>query len=278
MDVLGKLTFRNLKLNKRRTIVTVIGIILSVALITGVTTMLSSFTESTIRYTKQHFGDYHLGVTNVPTNDLKRIQNLDNVHDYFLTKDLGYGIFSYAFKEFPIQVLSFSDDAFSKMGIELLEGHLPQNSNEIVVSKQIEQRAIFTTISIFLYAFIIVTALIGITNIFNTITTSMELRQKEFAHLKSIGMTKKEFNKMIKLENIFLGVKTLIFGIPFGLVLSYIIYLAFLTNNIMEYIFPLNGIIISILAIFIILWCIMRYTLNKINKQNIIETIRRDNV
>ena len=91
-------------------------------------------------------------------------------------------------------------------------------------------------------------------------------------------MTKKEFNKMIKLENIFLGVKTLIFGIPFGLVLSYIIYLAFLTNNIMEYIFPLNGIIISILAIFIILWCIMRYTLNKINKQNIIETIRRDNV
>lgn len=54
-----------------------------------------------------------------------------------------------------------------------------------------EQRVMITAVSIFLYAFIIVTSLVGITNIFNTVTTSIELRQKEFAHLKSMGMTKK---------------------------------------------------------------------------------------
>ena len=164
--------------------------------------------------------------------------------------------------------------------LEYIEQNYSDNYDYIenVDNQLIEQRALFTTISIFLYTFIIVTSLIGITNIFNTITTSMELRQKEFAHLKSIGMTKKEFNRMIRLENIFLGLKALIIGIPLGLVFSYIVHLAFRTNAIMDYIFPYNGVLISILAVFLILWCIMRYTLNKINKQNIIETIQRDNV
>ena len=83
---------------------------------------------------------------------------------------------------------------------------------------------LFTLIGIFLYGFIIVISLIGITNIFNTITTNMHLRAQEFAMLKSIGMTKKEFNRMIKLESLFMGLKALIIGIPIGLVLSYIIY------------------------------------------------------
>ncbi len=55
---------------------------------------------------------------------------------------------------------------------------------------------LFTLIAIFLYGFIIVISLIGITNIFNTITTNMELRKQEFAMLKSIGMTSKELSLM----------------------------------------------------------------------------------
>ena len=68
MNILSKLTFRSLKLNKKRTIVTIIGIVLATALITGVTTMLASSGASTIQYAKQHFGDYHLEITNVPSN------------------------------------------------------------------------------------------------------------------------------------------------------------------------------------------------------------------
>ncbi len=141
-----------------------------------------------------------------------------------------------------------------------------------------EQQAILTTISIFLYSFIIVTAFIGTTNIFNTITTSMELRQKEFAHLKSIGMTKKEFNKMIKLESIFLGIKSLIIGIPLGILFSYLTYLAFSINIELKYVFPIDGVIISIVAVSILIGSIMRYSLNKINKKNIIEILRNDNI
>ena len=76
-----------------------------------------------------------------------------------------------------------------------------------------EQKAMLLTIKIFLYGFIAVITLIGVTNIFNTITSNMELRQKEFAMLKSIGMTKKEFNRMINLETIFYGTKSLAYGL-----------------------------------------------------------------
>ena len=181
--------------------------------------------------------------------------------------------------------LNFSSNLYiitdnSEELLEYIEENYSNNYYNIenVDERGIEQRAIYTTISIFLYAFIIVTALIGITNIFNTITTSMNLRQKEFAHLKSIGMTKKEFNKMIILENIFISFKALIIGIPLGIIFSYIVHLSFETNVIMDYIFPISGVIISIVSVFLVLWIITLYSLRKINKQNIIETIRRDNV
>lgn len=138
--------------------------------------------------------------------------------------------------------------------------------------------ALWLVIAIFLYGFITVISLIGITNIFNTITTNMELRSKEFANLKSIGMTTREFNRMIRLESIFYGTKSLIIGMPIGIGLSYAIYKAFAESEEMGFIFPTNGVIISVLAVFLLVAGIMKYSLNKINKQNIIETIRKDNI
>lgn len=139
--------------------------------------------------------------------------------------------------------------------------------------------SMFTLIAIFLYGFITVIALIGITNIFNTITTNMELRSREFAMLKSIGMTKKEFNRMISLESLFYGTKSLIIGIPIGCALSYLIYEALMDGSwSYAYSLPYVAIIISVLAVYILVTCIMKYSINKISKQNTIETIRNDNI
>ncbi len=136
---------------------------------------------------------------------------------------------------------------------------------------------LFTLIGIFLYGFIIVISLIGITNIFNTITTSMELRKQEFAMLKSIGMTKAEFNKMIRLESIFMGVKSLLFGITIGCILSYLLYKILVVPGKM-FTFPTVAILISIIVVFLLITIIMKYSINKINKQNTIETIRCENI
>lgn len=140
------------------------------------------------------------------------------------------------------------------------------------------QNSLILIIAIFLYGFIIVISLIGITNIFNTITSNMNLRSKEFANLKSIGMTKKEFNRMIRLESIFYGTKAILIGVPLGAIGSYLLYLAFSQGIDMPYKFPWLPTIVSIIVVFVLIGTIMRYSLNKINKQNIIETIRKDNI
>ena len=140
-----------------------------------------------------------------------------------------------------------------------------------------EQRMLLV-VKIFLYGFITVITLIGVTNIFNTITTNMILRSKEFAMLKSVGMSSKEFNKMIRLESIMYGTKSLLIGIPLGILGSYGIYKAFAQGIDLGYTLPLPAIIISIIFVFIIVGITMKYSLNKINKQNIIETIRKDNI
>lgn len=153
------------------------------------------------------------------------------------------------------------------------------NLNTFNMEKSVKaENAVVLVISIFLYGFIGVITLIGITNIFNTITTNMNLRKKEFAMLKSIGMTKKEFNRMIRLESIFYGIKSLIIGIPIGLVLSYGMYNVFRNNMEMEYVLPYKAIVVAIIFVAVVIGIIMRYSMSKINKQNIIETIRNDNI
>lgn len=137
-----------------------------------------------------------------------------------------------------------------------------------------ENDGLVMLVSIFLYGFIIVVSLIGVTNIFNTLTTSMELRSREFAMFRSIGMTGREFNRMIRLESIFYGSKSLIGGLILGNVLSYIIYLAQGSGSGMTYNIPVAAIIISVVAVILLIYFIMQYSLIKIKRQNIIETIR----
>lgn len=139
--------------------------------------------------------------------------------------------------------------------------------------------AVMLIVGIFVYGFIGVISLIGLTNIFNTISTNMQLRSKEFASLKSIGMTKKEFNRMIRLESLMYGIKSLLIGIPLGVLGIFAIFSAFSKGSVpISFVFPWKAILISIAAVFIVVWLIMKYSISKVNKQNIIETIRNDNI
>ena len=140
------------------------------------------------------------------------------------------------------------------------------------------EKSIVIVISIFLYGFIGVITLIGVTNIFNTITSNMELRQKEFAMLKSVGMTKKEFNHMINLETLFYSSKSLIYGSILGIIGSYFVHRAFASRIDTQFVLPYKAILICILFVFIVVYMIMKYSINKINRQNMIETIRKENI
>ena len=178
---------------------------------------------------------------------------------------------------FTPYILTINADDPAQVTLDI-NNEIPELSAVNMEENAQAERSIYLLTSIFLYGFIAVITLIGVTNIFNTITSNLELRQKEFAMLKSVGMTKKEFNRMINLETIFYSIKALIYGIALGLVGSYLVYLATAKKMDYGYHFPLSATIISIVAVFILVFIIMRYSMNKINKQNIIETIRKDNI
>jgi len=191
-----------------------------------------------------------------------------------------------------------SDEMIDKIGYDLDGGYMVINSTNIdgllndiaklnnnlnIYNYELEKQNaqnIYLLISIFLYGFIMVITIISITNIINTLTTSINLRRREFAMLKSVGTTSKEFKQMINLESIFLGLKVLIISLPIGMGISYAIYYAISNLNGIFIAYDPNifSIVVSIVGVFVIVKIIMSYSINKINKQNIIETLRNNNI
>ena len=195
---------------------------------------------------------------------------------YLLVSDKIFNEIKRENKRFTMYYLSNDPDKLQDDIDEMLQGeeYYLQNVNE--EAKMMNN--LFTLVAIFLYGFIIVISLIGITNIFNTITTNMNLRKQEFAMLKSIGMTSKEFKKMIRLESVFIGAKSLLFGIPIGIGISYLIYHFMIEESNLPFTLPLLAIIISIIVVYLLITILMKYSMNKINKENTIETIRNENI
>lgn len=169
------------------------------------------------------------------------------------------------------------DDPDKAQDILVNEFNIGQNYIFNAAQERRNDEKLILTMKIFLYGFIAIVSLIGITNIFNTVTTGMELRGKEFAMLQSIGMTKKEFDKMIRLESVFYGSKALIIGVVSGTILSYVIYISAGESQ-LKYTLPLLAIVMSVIVVIILLLGIMKYSIAQIRKQNIIETIRNENI
>lgn len=140
------------------------------------------------------------------------------------------------------------------------------------------QRNLKLIINIFLYGFISLISAIGIANIFNTISTNISLRKREFAMLKSIGMTEKGFKKMLDLECIFYGTKALLLGLPIGILICYFLNQGF--ANVVEFAFnlPWASIVISIVSVYLVVFITMIYSSSKIKKENIIDILRDENI
>lgn len=141
-----------------------------------------------------------------------------------------------------------------------------------------EDKQFVLLLSIFTYGFIALITAISIANIFNTISTSISLRKREFAMLKSIGMTPKGFNKMINYESIFYGIKSLLYGIPISIGLMFLMYRALDNSFVFNFELPWVNILFVIIAIFLIVGAAMLYSSSKINKENIIDALKQENM
>ena len=158
-------------------------------------------------------------------------------------------------------------DKYSNVNYTNIKEAMKQTNNLILVVK------------ILMYGFISLVTLIGVTSVFNTISTSMALRKREFAVLRSIGLTNRGFNKILFFESLFFGMKSLIFAIPVSIGITVLIHYALADMvSISTIIIPWKYIIISIVSVFVIVLLTMMYSTSKIKKHNIIEQIREENI
>lgn len=142
-----------------------------------------------------------------------------------------------------------------------------------------EEKSLFLLLDIFAYGLITVIALIGITSIINTINTSVELRSREFATLRSVGMTDRQFLRMIRLESFFTGGKALAIGVSLGMLISFAIWCIECVNDkVIPFKPPIFPATIACICVLVLIYVIIRLSLKGIMKRNIIETIKNENL
>ena len=150
-----------------------------------------------------------------------------------------------------------------------------------VMDKMEEIKSVEDTLmvmQIFVYGFVTVISLVSITNIVNTISTNINLRKRELAIIKSIGVTPGGFNKMIYLESLLYGALSLIYGIPLGIAL--VMLMNFILGDVISFglVLPWKAMIICVIGVFIITFISSYIPIKKINKENIIENIRQESI
>jgi len=139
-------------------------------------------------------------------------------------------------------------------------------------------RNVVTIIRVFAYGFIVLISLIAAANVFNTISTNISLRRREFAMLKSVGMTQKGFRRMMNYECLLYGSKALLLGLPVSCGITYLIYRAVTTAYETSFHLPWAAIGIAVLSVFLVVFATMMYSMSKVKKDNPIDTLKNENL
>ena len=161
----------------------------------------------------------------------------------------------------------------SEYGVDVLD----YSANDIAQNKEKIQQTLLI-FNIFCYGFIALISLVGIANIFNTLSTSIALRRKEFAMLRSVGMSPKSFAKMIRFESLFYGFKAVLYGVPLAFLVMLLFWGVLMQNVQVAFFVPWVHLICGVVAIFLIVAISMLYSSSKIKKENILEALRNDNI
>lgn len=193
-----------------------------------------------------------------------------SVKNAFETPNASTGIKSLSFQsKNPTQSVAEMEKIIESEGITAeynlynMYGMMDENRNYIFIA------------NVFAYTFIIMISLIAVANVFNTISTNIKLRRRELAMLRSVGMSERDFQKMMNFECAFYGMRALLFGLPIAVISSWLIHKGMVTDDI-DFVLPWVSIGISVFAVLFIVFITMLYATSKIKRENIIDALRDD--
>lgn len=135
MNVLWKVTWRSLKENRMRTVVTVIGIILSAAMICAVTSFAASIRNYMVQITVYTTGDWHASALDAPVDTLVQLREDDAVESLVYARQLGYAYAEGGQNEYKpyLFVLEANESFLTTMPVHLTRGRFPQTGEEILL-------------------------------------------------------------------------------------------------------------------------------------------------
>ena len=139
-------------------------------------------------------------------------------------------------------------------------------------------RMFILVINVFSYGFILLIGVISIANVFNTISTNIILRRKEFAMLRSVGMSEKGFQRMLNYECLIYGGRSLAIGLPISFIFSFFIHYVINQMVQVDYFIPYISVLLAIAMVFVVVFITMLYTTRKIRRNNVIEELRIENI
>ncbi len=134
-----------------------------------------------------------------------------------------------------------------------------------------------TLVKLFFYGFLTLITLVGITNMINIVDTNLQLRRREFAMLKSVGLTPRGFQRILRFESLVYSCAALIVGLPIAVVLSVILYKIFAHVSSFQFTLPWRPMLISAAAVLLIVYTTMTVSGSRVGKDNIVESIKEDN-
>ncbi|MDR2753474.1 MAG: ABC transporter permease, partial [Oscillospiraceae bacterium] len=140
MNIFNRVALQALKKARTRTIVTIIGVILSVAMITAVTTFIASLQNNLIQGTIAKSGDWQVKFRDVNSNFLQKAASEEEVKTVAVMQNVGYTPLPGGTNPSKpyLYVTGLDDAAFRTIPLKLKAGRLPQNSGEIIVPAHIE--------------------------------------------------------------------------------------------------------------------------------------------
>ena len=136
MNVLITLALKNLKRNKRRTISTIIGIVVSVILISFILTLIYSFQTTMIEDVKSRIGNYHIRIDQTTTHiAMKFNQMQEKIENTAISQIIGAADYETQLNNKQgIIIEGYDEIALYNRDINLIEGRMPQNEKEILIS------------------------------------------------------------------------------------------------------------------------------------------------
>jgi ABC-type antimicrobial peptide transport system permease subunit len=191
------------------------------------------------------------------------IAEYDDEHSYY------YGTYFHCQTDTPDDFADYAERALSSLESDSTSVYIINLDKE---QRQIKQ--VYTMLMTFIYCFVGMLAAVSVTGVLATISSNISLRTAEFAVLQAVGLDSRGLRRILNLESLLYGMKSLIIGLPLGIALSYVMYRLFQLQVDFTFAVPWSALVFCVAGVFCVTTISMRYASGRLRRSNVADAMR----